>query len=162
MPNSELKQDAVTKAFRVLNSQQSGKERGGVAKSNVAIKVPNQNQWLSKIENQTSQKQSQNLLHGFSKLEPKVKPKSESWIRTPSKMVALNQKMENWIQKAAPQKNKSSSSEESKNWVRHLEVYVNVLRGGDIANSPSAEWVRFPSVSSNQLAISTPTQIDQS
>ncbi|NDE05737.1 MAG: hypothetical protein EB003_14050, partial [Flavobacteriia bacterium] len=44
MPNSELKQDIVAEAFRVLNPQQFSKEQGGVAKSNGVIKVPNQNQ----------------------------------------------------------------------------------------------------------------------
>ena len=162
MPNSELKQDIVAEAFRVLNPQQFSKEQGGVAKSNGVIKVPNQNQLVSLVENQASPKQTQNLLHGNVKAEPKINPKTENWIRLPSKVVALTQKMENWIRYPVSQTHEVSALAESKNWVRYLGGHVNTLRGGDIANSPTADWVRFPSVSSHNLAISSPTQIDQS
>ena len=162
MPNSELKLDIVAEAFRVLNPQQFSKEQGGVAKSNGVIKVPNQNQLVSLVENQAIPKQTQNLLHGNVKAEPKINPKTENWIRLPSKVVALTQKMENWIRYPAPQANEVSALAESKNWVRYLGGHVSTLRGGDIANSPTADWVRFPSASSHNLAISSPTQIDQS
>jgi len=32
---------------------------------------------------------------------------------------------------------------------------------GDIANSPTADWVRFPTASNHKLAISSPIQIDK-
>ena len=43
MPNTELKQEVVAEAFRALNPQQFSKDQSGVTKSNLAIKVPNQN-----------------------------------------------------------------------------------------------------------------------
>ena len=161
MPNTELKQELVADAFRALNPQQFSKEQGGVAKSNVAIKVPNQNQLANLIENQVSQKQPQNMLHGTAIAAPKVNPKTESWVRFPSKMVALTQKMENWIRYPGPNYSESTASAESKTWVRYLGGHVNTLLSGDIANSPTADWVRYPSVSSQNLAISTSTSIDQ-
>jgi len=161
MPNTELKQEVVAEAFRALNPQQFSKEQSGVTKSNLPLNVPNQNQLANLIENQLSQKKPQNLLTGTTPAAPKVNPKTESWIRMPSKMVALTQKMESWIRYPATQNNESTSLE-SKNWVRYLGGHVNTLRGGDVANSPTAEWVRFPSASSQHLAISSPTQIDQS
>ena len=162
MPNTELNRDLLAEAFKVLNPQQFSKEQGSVAQSNAAIKVPNQNQLVSLVENQASAKQPQNLLHGNLKAEPKINPKTENWIRLPSKVVALTQKMENWIRYPAPQTHEVSALAESKNWVRYLGGHVSTLRGGDIANSPTADWVRFPSASSHNLAISSPTQIDQS
>ena len=161
MPNTELKQELVADAFRALNPQQFSKEQGGVAKSNVAIKVPNQNQLANLIENQVSQKQPQNMLHGTAIAATKVNPKTESWVRFPSKMVALTQKMENWIRYPGPNYSESTASAESKTWVRFLGGHVNTLLSGDIANSPTADWVRYPSVSSQNLAISTSTSIDQ-
>jgi hypothetical protein len=125
------------------------------------LNVPNQNQLANLIENQLSQKKPQNLLTVTTPAAPKVNPKTECWIRMPSKMVAMTQKMESWIRYPATQNNESTSLE-SKNWVRYLGGHVNTLRGGDVANSPTAEWVRFPSASSQHLAISSPTQIDQS
>ena len=70
--------------------------------------------------------------------------------------------MENWIRYPAPQTHEVSALVESKNWVRYLGGHVSTLRGSDIANSPTADWVRFPPASSHNLAISSPTQIDQS
>jgi hypothetical protein len=43
-----------------------------------------------------------------------------------------------------------------------LGGHVNTMLSGDIANSPTADWVRFPSASSQNLAISTSTPVDQS
>ena len=161
MPNTELKQELVADAFRALNPQQFSKEQSTVTKSNLAIKVPNQNQLVNLIENQVSQKQPQNMLLGTATAAPKVNPKTESWVRFPSKMVALTQKMENWIRYPGPNYSESKASAESKTWVRYLGGHVNTLLSGDIANSPTADWVRYPSVSSQNLAISTSTQIDQ-
>ena len=161
MPNTELKQELVADAFRALNPQQFSKDKGSVTQSNLAIKVPNQNQLANLIENQVSQKQPQNMLHGTAIAAPKINPKTESWVRFPSKMVALTQKMENWIRYPGPNYNESTASAESKTWVRYLGGHVNTLLSGDIANSPTADWVRYPSVSSQNLAISTSTSIDQ-
>ena len=162
MPNTELKQEVVAEAFRALNPQQFSKDQSGVTKSNLAIKVPNQNQLANLIENQVSQKKPQNMLTGATSAAPKINPKTESWVRLPAKMVALTQKMENWIRYPGPTYIESTASAESKTWVRYLGGHVNTLLSGDIANSPTADWVRYPSASSQNLAISTSTPIDQS
>ena len=162
MPNTALKQELVADAFRALNPQQFSKDKGSVAQSNVAIKVPNQNQLANLIENQLSQKKPQNLLTGTTPALPKVNPKTESWVRLPSKMVALTQKMENWIRYPGPHYSESTASAESKTWVRYLGGHVSTLLSGDIANSPTADWVRYPSASSQNLAISTSASADQS
>ena len=162
MPNTELKQELVADAFRTLNPQQFSKEKGSVTQSNLAIKVPNQNQLANLIENQVSQKKPQNMLTGATSAAPKINPKTESWVRLPAKMVALTQKMENWIRYPGPTYSESTASAESKTWVRYLGGHVNTLLSGDIANSPTADWVRYPSASSQNLAISTSTPIDQS
>ena len=168
MPNTELKQELVVEAFRALNPQQFSKEQGSITQSNLAIKVPNQNQLAKLIENQVSQKQPQNMLHGATTAKstststPKINPKTESWVRFPSKMVALSQKMENWIRYPGPNYSESSASAESKTWVRYLGGHVSTLLSGDIANSPTADWVRYPSASSQNLAVSTSTPVDQS
>lgn len=166
MPNSELKHELVAEAFRVLNPHQFSQSQGSTTQSNLAIKVPNQNQLASLIENQTSQKTPQNLLHGTTKVAPKLNPKTEAWIRLPAKMVALTQKMENWIRYPGPSYNEGIASAESKNWVRYLGGHVNTLHSSDIANSPTAEWVRYPAASTtasaHNLAISTAPHTDQS
>jgi Tfp pilus assembly protein FimV len=138
MPNTELKQELVADAFRALNPQQFSKDQSGVTKSNLAINVPNQNQLANLIENQVSQTKPQNMLTGTTPAVPKVNPKTESWVRFPAKMVALTQKMENWIRYPGPNYSESTASAESKT------------------------WVRYPSVSSQNLAISTSTPVDQS
>jgi Tfp pilus assembly protein FimV len=162
MPNTELKQEIVADAFRALNPQQFSKEKGSVTQSNLSIKVPNHNQLANLIENQASQKKPQNMLTGTTPAVPKVNPKTESWVRFPAKMVALTQKMENWIRYPGPNYSESTASAESKTWVRYLGGHVNTMLSGDIANSPTADWVRFPSASSQNLAISTSTPVDQS
>jgi len=162
MPNTELKQELVAEAFRALNPQQFSKDQGNVTLSNAALKVPNQNQLASLIENQVNPKQTQNLLHGTTTAAPKINPKTESWIRLPAKVAALSQKMESWIRYPGPNYSESTVSAESKNWVRYLGGHVNTLRASDIASSPTAEWVRYPSASSQNLAISTSASIDQS
>ena len=162
MPNTELKQEWVADAFRALNPQQFSKEQSSITKSNLPLNVPNQNQLANLIENQLSQKKPQNMLTGTTTVVPKINPKTESWVRFPSKMVALTQKMENWIRYPGPNHTESNTSAESKTWVRYLGGHVNTLLSGDIANSPTADWVRYPSVSSQNMAISNTTQIDQS
>lgn len=162
MPNTELKQELVADAFRALNPQQFSKDKGSVTQSNMALKVPNQNQLANLIENQLSQKKPQNLLTGTIPAAPKVNPKTESWVRLPAKMVALTQKMENWIRYPGPNYSESTISAESKTWVRYLGGHVNTLLTSDIANSPTGDWVRYPSVSSQNIAISHTTQIDHS
>ena len=162
MPNTELKQELVADAFRALNPQQFSKDQSVVTKSNLPLNVPNQNQLANLIENQLSQKKSQNLLTGTTPAAPKVNPKTESWVRFPPKMVALTQKMESWIRYPGPAFNESTASAESKTWVRYLGGHVNTLLTGDIANSPTIDWVRYPSVSSQNMAISNTTPIDQS
>ena len=162
MPNIELKQELVADAFRALNPQQFSKDNGNVTQSNLAIKVPNQNQLANLIENQVSQKKPQNMLTGTTPAAPKINPKTESWVRFPSKMVALTQKMENWIRYPGSNFNESTASAESKTWVRYLGGHVNTLLTGDIANSPTVDWVRYPSISSQNMAISDTAPIDQS
>ena len=135
MPNNELKQEVVAEAFRALNPKQFSKDQSSVTKSNLPLNVPNQNQLANLIENQLSQKKPQNLLTGTTTAVPKVNPKTESWVRFPSKMVALTQKMESWIRYPGPNYTESTVT---------------------------ADWVRYPSASSQNLAISTSTQIDQS
>ncbi len=138
MPNTELKQELVADAFRALNPQQFSKEKGSVTQSNLAIKVPNQNQLANLIENQVSQKKPQNMLTGTTPAVPKVNPKTESWVRFPAKVVAMTQKMESWIRYPGGNYTEVNASAESKS------------------------WVRYPSANSQSLAISTSTQIDQS
>ena len=162
MPNTELKQELVADAFRALNPQQFSKDQSSVTKSNLPLNVPNQNQLANLIENQLSQKKPQNMLTGTTTVVPRSNPKTESWVRFPSKMVALTQKMENWIRYPGPNYNESTASAESKTWVRYLGGHVNTLLTGDISNSPTVDWVRYPSVSSQNMAISDTTQIDQS
>jgi len=135
MPNSEIKQEMVAEAFRALNPQQFSKDQSSVTKSNLPLNVPNQNQLANLIENQLSQKKPQNMLTGTTTFVPKINPKTESWVRLPSKMVALTQKMESWIRFPSP---------------------------GYTESTVTADWVRFPSVSSHNMAITTSTQIDQS
>jgi len=135
MPNSEIKQEMVAEAFRALNPQQFSKDQSSVTKSNLPLNVPNQNQLANLIENQLSQKKPQNMLTGTTTFVPKINPKTESWVRFPSKMVALTQKMESWIRFPSPSYNESTVT---------------------------SDWVRFPSVSSHNMAITTSTQIDQS
>ena len=162
MPNTELKQELVADAFRALNPQQFSKDQSSVTKSNLPLNVPNQNQLANLIENQLSQKKPQNMLTGTTPVVPKINPKTESWVRLPAKMVALTQKMENWIRYPGPTYSESTASAESKTWVRYLGGHVNTLLSGDIANSPTVDWVRYPSISSQNMAISETTQIDQS
>jgi hypothetical protein len=162
MPNTELKQELVADAFRALNPQQFSKDQSSITKSNLPLNVPNQNQLANMIENQVSQKKPQNMLTGTTPAAPKINPKTESWVRFPSKMVALTQKMENWIRYPGTNFNESTASAESKTWVRYLGGHVNTLRAADIANSPTVDWVRYPSISSQNMAISDTTQIDQS
>jgi len=135
MPNTELKQELVADAFRALNPQQFSKDQSSITKSNLPLNVPNQNQLANMIENQVSQKKPQNMLTGTTPAAPKINPKTESWVRFPSKMVALTQKMESWIRFPSP---------------------------GYTESTVTADWVRFPSVSSHNMAITTSTQIDQS
>ena len=135
MPNSEIKQEMVAEAFRALNPQQFSKDQSSVTKSNLPLNVPNQNQLANLIENQLSQKKPQNMLTGTTTFVPKINPKTEGWVRFPSKMVALTQKMESWIRFPSP---------------------------GYTESTVTADWVRFPSVSSHNMAITTSTQIDQS
>ena len=162
MPNTELQQELVADAFRALNPQQFSKDQSSITKSNLPLNVPNQNQLANMIENQVSQKKPQNMLTGTTPAAPKINPKTESWVRFPSKMVALTQKMENWIRYPGTNFNESTASAESKTWVRYLGGHVNTLSAADIANSPTVDWVRYPSISSQNMAISDTTQIDQS
>jgi len=85
MPNTELKQELVADAFRALNPQQFSKEKGSVTQSNLAIKVPNQNQLANLIENQASQKKPQNLLTGTTPVVPRSTPKLRVGFASPPK-----------------------------------------------------------------------------
>lgn len=143
MPNTELKQELVADAFRALNPQQFSKDQSGVTKSNLAINVPNQNQLANLIENQVSQKKPQNLLTGTTPAVPKVNPKTESWVRLPSKMVALTQKMENWIRYPGPNYSESTASAESKTWVRYPSASSQNLAISTSASIDQSEWVRY-------------------
>jgi Tfp pilus assembly protein FimV len=141
MPNSEVKPELMAEAFRALNPERFSKDQSGLIKSTATLKVPNQNQLASLIETQLGKKQAQNLLSGVAPVAPvapKVNPKTESWVRFPAKVVAMTQKMESWIRYPGGNYTEVNASVESKS------------------------WVRYPSANSQSLAISTPTQIDQS
>jgi Tfp pilus assembly protein FimV len=162
MPNTDLNKEVVAEAFRALNPHRFTQDQGAVTKSNVALKVPNQNQLSGLIESQANPKRTLNLLHGTTTATPKINPKTENWIRLPAKMAVLTQKMESWVRYPSPANGESSASADSKNWVRYLSGHVNTLRGGDIATSTTADWVRFPSATSHNLATSSASPIDQS
>ena len=138
MPNIEIKKDFVAEAFKALNPEQFNKGQSNAANSTMALKVPNQNQLAILIDTQLNKKPAQNLLNGTGPATPKVNPKTETWVRFPSKMVAFTQKMENWIRYPAVNNPEIQASAETKN------------------------WIRYPSVFSQNTAISTSTQIDQS
>jgi Tfp pilus assembly protein FimV len=138
MPNIDIKQDLVAEAFKALNPEQFNKGQSSVTNSSMALKVPNQNQLANLIDTQLNKIPAQNLLNSTVPATPKVNPKTETWVRFPSKMVALTQKMESWIRYPAANNSELHASAESKS------------------------WVRYPSMSSQNSAISTSTQIDQS
>ena len=162
MPNSELTPDLMVEAFKTLNPQQFSKDAQSVAKTNLAIKVPNQNQLANLVESQLSDQKSEKtpaksaqvegrpqakgMLAGTKTATPKVNSKTESWVHFPSKMLALSKKVENWVRfpNMAP-----VETADSQNWVRYASGHVNGKLLGEQANSPSAEWVRYPVASAD-------------
>ena len=147
MPNSDLKTEVLAEAFKALNPLHFSKDANTVAKTNTALKVPNQNQVFNMVEAQLGDKfaniakapalvladaksadskpQAKGMLAGTKTATPKINPKTESWVRFPASMMALSKKVEGWVRFPSA-----------------------------IAPSPvSAEWVRYPSNSNQDLDI---------
>jgi Tfp pilus assembly protein FimV len=147
MPNSDLKTEVLAEAFKALNPLHFSKDANTVAKTNTALKVPNQNQVFNMVEAQLGDKfaniakasvltladakpaeskpQAKGMLAGTKTATPKINPKTESWVRFPASMMALSKKVEGWVRFPSA-----------------------------IAPSPvSAEWVRYPSNANQDLDI---------
>ena len=147
MPNSDLKPEVLAEAFKALNPLHFSKDASSVAKSNAALKVPNQNQVFNMVEAQLGDKfaniakasaltladaksaelkpQAKGMLAGTKTATPKINPKTESWVRFPATMMALSKKVEGWVRFPSA-----------------------------IAPSPvTTEWVRFPSTAPQDLDI---------
>ena len=147
MPNSDLKTEVLAEAFKALNPLHFSKDSNTVAKTNTALKVPNQNQVFNMVEAQLGDKfaniakapalvvadaksvdskpQAKGMLAGTKTAAPKINPKTESWVRFPASMMALSKKVEGWVRFPSA-----------------------------IAPSPvSAEWVRYPSNANQDLDI---------
>jgi Tfp pilus assembly protein FimV len=147
MPNSDLKTEVLAEAFKALNPLHFSKDANTVAKTNTALKVPNQNQVFNMVEAQLGDKfaniakvpalvladaksvdskpQAKGMLAGTKTAAPKINPKTESWVRFPASMMALSKKVEGWVRFPSA-----------------------------IAPSPvSAEWVRYPSNANQDLDI---------
>ena len=147
MPNSDLKTEVLAEAFKALNPLHFSKDANTVAKTNTALKVPNQNQVFNMVEAQLGDKLTQvaaaqaqkladaspsdtktpakGMLAGTKTTKPKINPKTESWVRFPASMMALSKKVEGWVRFPSA-----------------------------IAPSPvSAEWVRYPSNANQDLDI---------
>ncbi len=157
MPNSGIKPELLAEAFKALNPLQLSKEVNSVAKSGSVLKVPNQNQLVNMVETQLGDKQtvgalaqaevktlqikteSKGLLAGTKTATPKINPKTESWVRFPTRMMALSKKVEGWV--------------------RFPNFGVTTVAG--------AEWVRYPSIANEDLDImaaskvSNAQQVDQ-
>ena len=147
MPNSDLKPEVLAEAFKALNPLHFSKDASSVAKSNAALKVPNQNQVFNMVEAQLGDKltqltatqtntvtvakladsksQAKGMLAGTKTATPKINPKTESWVRFPAKMMALSKKVEGWVKFPTA-----------------------------VAPSPiTVEWVRYPSNANQDLDI---------
>jgi hypothetical protein len=166
MPNSDLKTEVLAEAFKALNPQQFSKDASSVAKSNTALKIPNQNQIANLVEAQLGDKpadfaatqknakaqdtkaqeakdgkpQPKGLLAGTTMATSKVNPKTEGWVRFPSRMMALSKTVEGWVRFPNP----------------------------GTVSPVAAEWVRYPSHANQALDITassgntTASRVDQS
>ena len=141
MPNSDLKPELLAEAYKALNPLQLSKEANSVAKSSAALKIPNQNQLINMVEAQLSYKQTlepltrvetkttqmkpeaKGLLAGTKTATPKINPKTENWVRFPSRMIALSRKVDGWVR------------------------FPNLL----VTSAAAAEWVRYPSIVNEDL-----------
>ena len=165
MPNSDLKPEVLAEAFKALNPQQFSKD-ANLAKSNSALKIPNQNQIANLVEAQLGDKpaefaatqrvakpqdtkapeakdakpQSKGLLAGTTTATAKVNPKTEGWVRFPSRMLALSKPVEGWVRFPNP----------------------------GTVSPVAAEWVRYPSHANQALdstasnGMPTTSRVDQS
>ena len=143
MPNSGLKPELLAEAFKAINPLHFSKEANSVAKSSVALKVPNQNQLVNMVEAQLGDKQTMDalaqaeaktaqikpeakgLLAGTKTATPKINPKTESWVRFPARMMALSKKVEGWVR------------------------FPNL----GVTTAAAADWVRYPSIANEDLDI---------
>ena len=167
MPNSDLKPEVLAEAFKALNPLHFSKDASSVAKSNAALKVPNQNQVFNMVEAQfgdkfaqlaatqstpatetklvDSKSQAKGMLAGTKTATPKINPKTESWVRFPATMMALSKKVEGWVRFPSAIAPTPVSAE----WVRYPSTAPQDL---DILGAPKAtsakqvdqrEWVRY-------------------
>ena len=157
MPNSGLKPELLAEAFKALNPLQLSREVNSVAKSGSVLKVPNQNQLVNMVEAQLGDKQtvdalaqaevktlqikteSKGLLAATKTATPKINPKTESWVRFPTRMMALSKKVEGWVR------------------------FPNL----GVTTVAAAEWVRYPSIANEDLdvigasKVATTQRVDQ-
>lgn len=147
MPNSDLKTEVLAEAFKALNPLHFSKDANTVAKTNTALKVPNQNQVFNMVEAQLGDKftniskapalvladaksaaskpQAKGMLAGTKTVTPKINPKTEGWVRFPASMMALSKKVEGWVR----------------------------FPSAIAPNPVTAEWVRYPAVAQADNAI---------
>jgi hypothetical protein len=58
-------------------------------------------------------------------------------------MVALTQKMENWIRYPAVNNTETQASAETKNWIRYPAVFLQNTAISSSAQIDQSEWVRY-------------------
>jgi Tfp pilus assembly protein FimV len=163
MPNSDLKAEVVAEAFKALNPLQLSKEANSVAKSSIALKVPNQNQMHNMVEAQLGDKQTmtalaqaetkaggtkpqvKGMLAGTTTATHKINSKTEAWVRFPARLMSLSKKVEGWVRFP----NLGVTTTVASDWVRYPSVANHDL-GVMSANKPSPhkqidqrEWVRY-------------------
>jgi Tfp pilus assembly protein FimV len=167
MPNSDLKPEILIEAFKALNPSHFSKDGNSVAKTSAALKVPNQNQLFNMVEAQLGDKfaqmaaaptlaspdtkvpeskpQTKGLLAGTKPAEPKINPKTESWIRFPARMMALSKKVEGWVKFPSAMAPSTVTAE----WVRYhsnANQDLDILGASKTTSAKQVdqrEWVRY-------------------
>lgn len=144
MPNSDIKHELLVEAFKALNPTHFSQDGKNLIKTSPALKIPNQNQVFNMVEMQLGEKQTQlttrltpsleeakspalkatsnSLLAGTKTTIPKINPRTESWVRFPTRMVALTKKVEDWVR------------------------FPSVVT----THSSTADWVRFPAIAQTE------------
>ena len=172
MPNCDLKSELLAEAFKALNPMLLSKEPDIVAKSNIALKVPNQNQLLSMFEKQFGEKQilvdlpqsvtmgvekkiqTKGVLAGTSTATNKINPKTVNWVRFPVRMMSMSKTMETWVRFPKTVGVNVIDSD----WVQYPRKSNEELESGitsKLANEQrikQREWVRYQIAKSEDLA----------
>jgi hypothetical protein len=182
MPNSDLKPEVLAEAFKALNPQQFSKD-ANLAKSNSALKIPNQNQIANLVEAQLGDKpvefaatqrdakpqdtkapeakdakpQPKGLLAGTTTATPKVNPKTEGWVRFPSRMLALSKTVEGWVRFPNP----GTVSPVAAEWVRypsHANQALDITASNGMPSTSRVDqsnWVRYQTAKVDAKLISS-------